>query len=318
MALNEFALIERYFSRSTSNRQDVILGIGDDGALLQVPSNYILAASMDTLVAGQHFPIDTSPHDIGYKSLAVNLSDLAAMGAQPSWLMLALTMPDNNAVWLEEFSGGLFELADLFNMQLVGGDTTRGPLTITVQVQGFVPVKQALCRHGAMPGDKIYVSGTLGDAGLGLQVALGKRQIESDEKNFLLQRLNRPTPRVELGLLLRGLATSAIDISDGLFADLSHILSKSKVGARIFADQLPLSTALRSQLPLQEAYRYALVSGDDYELCFTVPPEHESEFLLKISQQNTLCSCIGEICVMPGLEVVGFSEKIIRSGFQHF
>lgn len=315
--LDEFSLIEKYFKNQKMSRPDVLLGIGDDAALVNIPSNCQLVLSMDTLIEGIHFPSLTSPFDIGYKALAVNLSDLAAMGAEPAWLMLALTLPEVNTQWLDEFTNGLYQLANQFNVQLIGGDTTRGPLAVTIQVHGFVPPHQALCRHGAKVGDKIYVSGTLGDAGLGLQIALNNSNLPIQDKLFVLQRLNKPTPRIRLGILLREIATSAIDISDGLLADLNHILKSSHVGAHITAKNIPLSHVLQN-LPLAEAQQLSLTAGDDYELCFTIPPENEKELMLRLYDLEINCCCIGKIEKEPGLRISGFSGDLPSLGFQHF
>lgn len=317
LKLDEFSLIDHYFKNSTLARADVLLGIGDDAALLQVPINQLLVLSMDTLVEGVHFPVDTLPFNIGYKALAVNLSDLAAMGAEPAWITLALTLPTLDATWLKDFAEGLFSLAKQFNVQLIGGDTTRGPLTITIQAHGFVPSQKVLSRQGAKIGDKIYVSGTLGDAGLGLQVALKKCDLTDDDKQVVLQRLNAPTPRVELGMLLREFASSAIDISDGLLADLSHVLKASQVGAHIIVEDLPLSSILH-KLPSEKAHELALTAGDDYELCFTIPIEKEKEFLASLSHLDVSCRCIGEIKKEEGLRLSGLSNKLTRLGFRHF
>lgn len=311
---SEFDLIKRYFQNKTTQRADVVLGIGDDAALLQIPPNVLLAAAMDTMVAGRHFPPETTPYDIAYKALAVNLSDLAAMGAEPAWLTLALTMPESDSAWLQQFSDGLSSLAKRYDMQLIGGDTTCGPLTVTIQAHGFVPRELALTRSGAKPGDKIYVSGTLGDAGLGLLAAQGQRDLPEQDKEFVLQRLYKPEPRVEAGLALRGIASSAIDISDGLLADLQHILDASKAGAMIDANKLPLSPALKNNLTDDEAKRLALTAGDDYELCFTVPVKHEEKF--KSLQMK--CVCIGEITAKTGLELQGYQGEIKHAGYQHF
>ncbi|HVE44057.1 MAG TPA: thiamine-phosphate kinase [Gammaproteobacteria bacterium] len=315
--MDEFSLIEKYFKNQKISRPDVLLGIGDDAALVSAPLNCLLVLSIDTLIEGIHFTPQTLPLDIGHKALAVNLSDLAAMGAEPAWLTLALTLPEVNTQWLDGFTSGLYQLANQFNMQLIGGDTTRGPLTVTIQAHGFVPPHQALCRHGAKVGDKIYVSGTLGDAGLGLQVALNNRNIPIQDKLFVLQRLNKPTPRIQLGILLREIATSAIDISDGLLADLNHILKSSHVGAQITAKNLPLSRALQ-RLPLAEAQKLSLTAGDDYELCFTIPPENEKELMTRLSHLEINCCCIGEIEAEPGLRISGFSGDLSTLGFQHF
>ncbi|HEY9051270.1 MAG TPA: thiamine-phosphate kinase, partial [Gammaproteobacteria bacterium] len=243
--MSEFDLINHYFKAIDNRRPDVALGIGDDCAVLQVPDGHELAVSTDTLVAGVHFPLTTSAEDIGYKALAVNLSDLAAMGAEPAWMMLSLTMPNENADWLSGFVKGFRQLMDQYHLQLVGGDTTRGPLSITVQVFGFLPKGKALRRDAAKPGNLIYVSGTLGDAGLGLKKILN--EIQSDHTlQYCIERLNRPTPRITLGKALLSLSRCAIDISDGLLADLGHIVEESSCAAIIHIHQLPLSDELKN------------------------------------------------------------------------
>ncbi|MFM2322595.1 MAG: thiamine-monophosphate kinase [Pseudomonadota bacterium] len=321
--MNEFDLIQNFFNRGKKNRTDVVLGIGDDAALLQVPLGQQLVVSTDTLVAGRHFPENTSPADIAYKALAVNLSDLAAMGAEPAWILLALTLPSVNEIWLKEFSQGFFSLMQDFRLQLVGGDMTCGPLSITVQALGFVPAGKALCRLGARPGDRLYVSGTLGDAGLALAylrketslVSLTQQQIE-----WLMQRLNRPKPRVELGLALRNIATSAIDISDGLVADLNHILAANQLGATIQLADLPLSAVLQ-QWPREQAWSLALSAGDDYELCFTVPESCEIALQSHVKAIHSTCICIGQIKKEPGLSIIRQDGSLLaleKTGFQHF
>lgn len=318
-SISEFSLIEKYFTLKQSiNRSDVLISIGDDAAVVKTPPDQLLVITTDTLVTGKHFPIATTAFDIGYKALAVNLSDLAAMGAEPSWITLALSMPDINAAWLEEFSNGLFKLANQFGVQLVGGDTTQGPLTVTIQAHGFVPPTQIIKRNGALPGDKIYVSGTLGNAGLGLQIALGNLQLPNDEEKKILTYLNRPNPRVSLGIALRDIATSAIDISDGLLADLNHILKSSGVGASIDVTQIPLSAILLNHLSLSAAQKLAMTAGDDYELCFTVPPEHESKLIAMLKEQQITCYCIGTIENTNELNLLGYDGEINNFGFEHF
>lgn len=319
MLLHEFDVITRYFSQTFPDRADVIFGIGDDAALCIPPKGMQLAIAIDTLIAGVHFPQTTAPKDIGYKALAVNLSDMAAMGATPAWMTLALTCPpDTTENWLADFSSGLRELAEDYQVSLIGGDTTTGPLTITIQVTGFVPAQLALYRHGAQPGDGIYVTGTLGDAGLGLASiqqqfslpALAQHQVES--------RLNRPTPRLQAGQALRGIANSAIDVSDGLVADLGHILAASQVGASIYLDQLPLSTVLREQLSLESAWQLALSAGDDYELCFTVP-QHQEKLLSKILRRDSYTR-IGLIEASLGLRCFDANGQAFIpqiKGYQH-
>lgn len=304
MKLTEFDIISQFFSQKNSRRDDVILGIGDDAAIISVPPDQQLVVTMDTLVAGVHFPLDTHPYDIGYKTAAVNLSDLAAMGATPAWATLALTLPEADAEWLKAFSHGLFELLSKYHVQLIGGDLTKGPLTLTLQAHGFTPAGKALTRRGAKPGDLIFVSGTLGDAALGLQIAQKKISIEPHLAQYAINRLNRPEPRVELGIALRDKAHAAIDISDGLTADLQHILTLSNVGAKLDVEKIPLSPALKS-LPFESALSLALSGGDDYELCVTVPPH------LQNALPNTL-TLIGVITENLGL------NGIPTKGYQHF
>jgi thiamine-monophosphate kinase len=322
MLFNEFDLIQRFFNQAPSNRKDVILGIGDDAALLQVPLGQQLVASTDTLVSGRHFPENTSPADIGYKALAVNLSDLAAMGAEPAWVLLALTIPNANEIWLRKFTEGFFPLVQRFQLQLVGGDMTQGSLTITFQALGFVPPGKAIGRVGARAGDRIYVTGTLGDAGLALESINKKNYLGLTSAQILnaMQRLNRPEPRVEMGLALRDIASSAIDVSDGLAADLGHILSANQVGAIVQLEKLPLSESLQA-LPSEKAWRLALSSGDDYELCFTVPESHERALQQHLTVLNTPYTCIGSIKKEPGLILLGKNGStfsIDKTGFQHF
>lgn len=322
MSLNEFDLIQRFFNPPTKHRKDVILGIGDDAAILQVPFDQQLIVSTDTLVSGRHFPENTSPADIGYKALAVNLSDLAAMGAEPAWVLLALTLPNSNEEWLRKFTEGFFPLLQNFQLQLVGGDITQGPLTITFQALGFVPPGKALSRVGAKVGDRIYVTGTLGDAGLALESMNKENSFDLSSSQFfsVMQRLNRPVPRVEIGYALRDIASSAVDISDGLAADLSHILSMNQVGALLQLEKLPLSDSLQT-LPSEKAWQLALSSGDDYELCFTVPESNERKLQLHLSALSTPYTCIGSIKKQPGLILLDKNESVFKMdklGFQHF
>lgn len=322
MMLNEFDLIQHFFNQEPSNRKDVILGIGDDAALLQMSLGQQLVVTTDTLVSGRHFSENTSPADIGYKALAVSLSDLAAMGAEPAWILLALTLPNANEIWLKKFSDGFFPLMQRFQLQLVGGDMTQGPLTITVQALGFVPPGKALCRIGAYAGDRIYVTGTLGDAGLALETISKEDSLGLTSSQILavMQRLNRPEPRVEIGLALRNIASSTIDISDGLAADLGHILSVNQVGAILQLEKLPLSDSVRA-LPPERAWQLALSSGDDYELCFTVPESQERALQQHLTALNTPYTCIGTIKKESGLILLGKNGStfnIDRTGFQHF
>ena len=322
MAYSEFSLIDEYFKNRTLIREDVVLGIGDDAAVTAIPPGYELVTAVDTLVNNVHFPKDTQAFDIGYKSLAVNLSDMAAMGAEPVWATLALTMPDVDKSWLQQFCNGFFSLAERHRVQLIGGDTTQGPLTITVQVMGLVPQGQALKRAGAKVGDRVFVSGQLGDAALALQMLQHSTQLKvSDEqKAMLLNKLNRPQPRTELGIALRGIASSVIDVSDGLAADLGHILEVSNVGAVVDVDQLPVSDELIRSKESREIETLALAGGDDYELCFTVPFE-KLPVIEQIKQQLKInVTAIGQIEEQQGLRVTcnGVSIDITQTGYRHF
>jgi thiamine-monophosphate kinase len=317
--LSEFSLIKHYFSKLTAQRDDVLLGISDDCALLSCPTNQSIAVSIDTLVEGVHFFADVCPKTLGHKSLAVGLSDLAAMGAKPAWFTLALSLPEVDRDWLKSFSTGLAELAVQHNIQLVGGDTTRGPLTISIQVHGIVDPEKALKRSAAKVGDLVYVTGTLGDAGLALQAKLNSEHYSSlpeADLDYAIVRLEQPTPRVEIGQKLLGLASAAIDISDGLAADLGHILEQSGVGATIELNKLPLSETLK-KLAYQNACELALSSGDDYELCFTIPKQHQNELETVLGDQ---CTLIGVIEQQTGLRLLDSGEKrnIKEGGYDHF
>jgi len=319
MPLSEFQLIANYFTRQSVLRADVALGIGDDAALLRVPAGQCLAVSIDTLVEGVHFLPDIAPADLGYRALAVNLSDLAAMGAQPAWATLAITVPRVDESWLAQFSGGFFALAQQHNVQLVGGNTTRGPLSISVQVHGFVPETQALRRSGAQPGDLIFVTGTLGDAAIGLQAALRKIVLDPAQAQRAAQRWLRPVPRVAEGLALREVASACIDISDGLLADLGHVCDASQVGARIAVEQVPVSTLF------QEAGRrdwsLTLCAGDDYELCFTAAPERRAHVKEIFSAYACGVTCIGVIEAAPGVRCEMHDGRLFvpaTRGYDHF
>lgn len=319
-AISEFSIIEKYFARLTQQRDDVLLGVGDDCALLKCPQDHVMAVSIDTLVEGVHFFTDVDPVSLGHKSLAVGLSDLAAMGATPAWFTLALTLPEVNEKWLKGFSQGLAELAAEYNMQLVGGDTTRGPLTISIQVHGFVKSEQAIRRDSAKLGDMIYVTGSLGDAGTALKLKSGQWDgdtLTNEDKHYLQQRLEKPTPRVAIGQRLKSIASAAIDISDGLLADLGHILKQSGVGARLDLDKLPVSSVLKKIEP-QTAQQLALTSGDDYEICFTASPQHFSE----IEQQfKGECTRIGMITDDKALYYIDNTNELIEltgTGYDHF
>ncbi|OGT41435.1 MAG: thiamine-phosphate kinase [Gammaproteobacteria bacterium RIFCSPHIGHO2_12_FULL_37_34] len=319
--MHEFDIITTYFTHQSLHRADVIYGIGDDAALVTAPLHQELVITTDTLVSGVHFPLSTSPYDIGYKSLAVNLSDLAAMGATPAWITLALTIEQADKQWLEAFSRGLLTLAKRYHIQLIGGDLTHGPLSITIAAFGFAPPQQTLLRKNAKPGDLIYVTGTLGDAGLALDHLKKNIQLNNQDQPYLMMRFNQPEPRVETGELLRNIAHAAIDISDGLAADLGHILEQSKVGATVYVDQLPLSPALTRALPQEEAIKFALTKGDDYELCFTVPIDKQATLEKKLASQTCPYTCIGSITTQPGLLLYyqdGRQYHGKTAGYQHF
>lgn len=319
MSLAEFALIERIRARS-KGRDDIVLGIGDDAALLQPLAGHLLAVTADTLNSGVHFPPETQPADIGWKTLAVNLSDLAAMGATPAWGTLALSLPQADAAWIDAFADGFFALADAHAWRLIGGDTTRGPLSLSVTAFGQVPPGQALRRDGAQVGDDIWVSGTLGDAAAALQLwQRGEldvtRPATDGDLEFLRQRLLRPTPRVALGMALRGIATAAVDVSDGLLADLGHIAARSGVGAWIDTQALPISAALKAVLASKEAQGCALRGGDDYELCFTAPAASHQAVMAVSALCCVPLTRIGQIRRELGVSCEGATDV---GGYQHF
>ncbi len=309
MALAEFNLIRQYFTRPVQHK-NTRLSVGDDCALLSVPEGYELAITTDTMVENVHFFADVLPEQLGHKLLAVNLSDLASMGAEPVAITLALTMPKVDTNWLDAFAKGLFALADKYQLDLIGGDTTSGPLTLSIQAMGLVPKNQALRRSAAKVGDLIYVTGQLGDAGLGLKI---KQGYLTQNTHRAMQRFNTPQPRIKEGLAIRTLANACIDISDGLAQDLGHILNKSAVGARLDYNLLPLSIEVSDYMQQTDDWQMPLIAGDDYELCFTIPAQH-------VPQLNIACTCIGVIEEMHGLRLVrnGISEIFDSSGFEHF
>ncbi len=320
MSLSEFEAIAAYFDTPAlaPNTADVALGIGDDGAVLEVPPEQQLVVVADTLVEGIHFPVDCPPEWIAHRALGANLSDIAAMGAAPRWYTLCISLPQLNRHWLEEFCRALAAAAPA-GLSLVGGDTTRGPLTVSVQILGLVPRGKALRRSGAQPGDGIYVTGQLGDAAAGLAVqqadAGGDPRFET-----LLRRFSHPTGRLREGALLRGVATSCIDISDGLLADLGHICQQSAVAAHVQLDQLPLSPALRDWAG-DRALVFATGGGDDYELCFTLPPSQEPGLRHVFAAQGLQLTRIGEMVVGVGVHCFdgqGAPCAFMRSGYEHF
>jgi thiamine-monophosphate kinase len=315
--MSEFDLIRRHLTGLGRRRTDVLVDVGDDCALLQVPAGRELAATTDTLVSGVHFFPDCDPEALGWKSLAVNLSDLAAVGADAAWVTLALTLPDADEAWLSAFAGGFADLAESAGVRLVGGDLTRGPLSITVQAHGLVPAGKALRRGGARPGDLICVSGTLGDAGLALRQMTSGGAVDASMR----RRLERPTPRLRLGAALRDVASSAIDLSDGLLSDLGHILAASDAGAEIERERLPLSGTLSAALIEESDWRLPLASGDDYELCFTLPPALEARLPALAEAGACDLAVIGSIVPAPGLRVLrpdGSEWTPDGRGFDHF
>lgn len=321
---NEFSIIEQYFKRAQTQRPDVALGIGDDGAVTQIQPDHELVTVTDTMVSGVHFDDTTPARAIGHKAVAVNLSDLAAMGAEPCWISLALTLPSADAQWLHEFAAGLHEICQYYDCELIGGDTTRGPLTITVTALGQLPKHSALTRRGAKPGDWLYVSGPLGDAGLGLDITQQRFPSPGPHLQKLVERLHYPTPRVALGQSLRGVASACIDVSDGLLADLTHILTASEVSAEVELDKLPLSMAMTETLPQEEAYKKALTAGDDYELCFTVEEHNRGRLETLTAHLKQKPICIGRIhkSTTPRVMFKLFGEEhpidIANTGYNHF
>lgn len=324
----EFDLIELIRERTAQPRGDVLLGMGDDAALLKPPAGQQLVACTDTLVEDVHFSRGTAPADLGWKSLAVNLSDLAAMGATPAWAMLALTLPQDGRRYVESFADGFAQLARAHAVALVGGDTTQGPLSITVSAFGFVPEGRALLRSGARVDHAVFVTGTLGDAA-GALCCLDRGDpragallsAPANTREELLVRLRRPEPRIDAGLALRDLASACIDVSDGLLADLAHICAASEVGAVIEADALPLSSALLAMFDADERRSFALNGGDDYELCFTASVDRADRIAADFARLGFGATRIGRIVAESGVrlrDANGNALTIPRHGWQHF
>lgn len=315
---SEFDLIYKYFSRATNHTR---LGVGDDAALIEVMSGHELAISADMLVAGTHFFNDTDARKLGWKSLAVNISDMAAMGAEPKWATLAIAFPDADESWIADFAEGFFACAHQFGVDLIGGDTTRGPLCISVQIMGQVPAGKAIKRSGAKVGDDIWVSGKLGDAALALNHLLGKHPLTDDVLDQTMPALLEPEPRVLLGLALRDIAHSAIDVSDGLLADLGHILKASKVGAMVNLAVIPCSDILRQHMNHPFLRNMLLAGGDDYELCFTAAISDRAKIQAIGNELDLPLSRIGEICDTELLTVQdanGNTMELGKTGFDHF
>ena len=318
----EFDLIQRIRQRA-GTRDDVVLGIGDDAALLQPPVGRQLVVAMDALNAGVHFPVDTTPADIGWKALAVNLSDLAAMGAEPAWCTLSLSLPEPDAAWLDAFLDGFLDLADRHRVSLVGGDTTRGPLSVCVTVHGFVEPERALRRDGARVGDDVWVTGTLGDAAAALSHLLAGQGTlaEAEPLAALRRRLDRPEPRVAVGLALAGIAHAAIDVSDGLLADLGHVARASGVSIHVDVDALPTSDPLQATLDAEARRALQATGGDDYELCFTAPVHARDRIVSLAARLGQGIARIGRVTEGEGVHAhradgTGWHPR--RSGYSHF
>ena len=314
--MSEFDLIKRYFTRPAPSAS---LGVGDDAALLTISEGMELAVSTDMLVSGTHFLPDTDPFLLGHKTLAVNLSDLAAMGAVPRWATLALSLPGKNENWLQRFSDGFFSLANEHGVELIGGDTTRGPLNLCVTIMGEVPKGKALRRSGAIAGDDIWVSGIPGMAALGLAYLQGKTELPEDDRIFCLAALHKPQPQVALGLALHGIAHSAIDISDGLLADLGHILESSSLGAELQFDAIPKMTS--GNIATELLQQCVLSGGDDYELCFTAPVAKRAQIEAIALQLQVPLTRIGLTRAEQGCVVRTAEGDVIttrESGYDHF
>lgn len=324
----EFDQIDLIRERCTVARADVRLGIGDDAAILGVPAGHDLVACTDTMVAGVHFPAQMRARDLGWKSLAVNLSDLAAMGATPAWALLALTLPESDRAFVADFAEGFAELAAQHRVALVGGDTTRGPLSVTVVAHGFLPPDRALRRDGAQVGDLVFVSGTLGDAAAGLRCldprdphAQSLFNAAPDTREFLVERLHRPTPRIAIGVALREFASACIDISDGLLADLGHVAARSDVGIEIDALPLPASSALLALFDADERLALQAAGGDDYELAFCVPAAHVAAMQRDLARLGGGATRIGRVVAGQGVRLLdadGSEIPLRRAGWEHF
>jgi len=319
--MNEFEIIDEFLALKAKNRKDVIQGVGDDCALLKVPRGQRLAVSMDTLISGVHFLPDCNAADIAHKAIAVNLSDLAAAGAEPAWITLSISMPEYDPQWLQAFHQGLKRMVDHFGIQIIGGDTCKGALSITIQAHGFVP-QQVFCRRNtAKAGELICVTGPLGDAALGLLVA--QKKLTSEDKSveeYLLKKYQTPYPRVAAGIALRSRATAGIDISDGLLADVAHISRASNVGVLLRWERVPLSDEAKSIADKSLLMKSALFGGDDYELCFTVKEDELEATQQALETVGTQCVAIGRMTGKPGVRVLDQDDevKISEFGFQHF
>lgn len=316
--MNEFALIDTFFKCIPHDRDDVVFGVGDDAACLEIPQGMQLLVSCDTLVADIHFLPSWDAYDIACKAVMVNLSDMAAMAASPCWLTLALTLPEFNADWLQRFSQGLYDSLRPYHVALVGGDMTRGPLSMTLTIHGLVPSGKAVRRGGAKPGDRIFVSGDLGAAALAVAF-LNQQELDGNDRAELMQKLLHPKPRIDLNPYLQAFASAAIDISDGLSADLHHLCLSSNAGACITLDAIPVHPLVKKYQ--HDAIAFALRGGDDYELCFTVPAQQEKKLLNALALAGISCYPIGVIEAEPGLRGKDASGAIVplsTQGYSHF
>jgi len=319
---SEFELIASHFTHAAPRS---LLGVGDDAALIRPARGQVLAVAADMLVGGRHFFMDADPASVGHKALAVNLSDMAAMGAMPRWATLGIALPKADEHWVAAMARGFMACARRYGVELVGGDTTRGPHNLCVQIIGEVPARRALRRDGARPGDEIWVSGTLGDAALAVSARCGGTRLKPAERKAAQRRLDWPQPRVALGLALRGIARSAIDVSDGLIADLGHICERSKVAAAVELERLPCSALLRRRRGQPAALAALLGGGDDYELCFTAAPRRHADVLRAAVRTATPVTCIGRVLRAPGdahgvvvMDRDGLPLRPARAGFDHF
>lgn len=316
MSLGEFEIIARYFA-AHDHRADVLLGVGDDAAVLDVRGDRKLVVATDTIVAGVHFPPQTKAADIGYRALAVNLSDLAAMGAEPAWMTLSLSLPSASESWIADFAGGLFELAGRHQVVLVGGDTVRGPLVVTVQLAGWIEPDRWLTRCGAKPGDVLMISGVPGEAAAGLRVIQQQLPL-AEAAAHLQQRFLRPQPRVALGRRLRTIASAAMDVSDGLLTDLAKLCAASNCGAQLDVDRLPQSAAMRGLFSADECLDYALAGGDDYEILFTAAPKQAAALTARAGEPPL--TKIGVMTAGQGVQCTrgGAPFTPRRAGYDHF
>lgn len=317
--MNEFSLIDVFFKKPAIQREDVIYGIGDDAACLQVPLGQQLFVTTDTLVAEVHFLSSHDPFDIAFKAVMVNVSDIAAMAATPCWASLALTIPEYNFDWLSRFSDGLHDALRQFGISLIGGDTTRGPLSITITMHGMAPAGKAVRRKGARPGDLIWVSGELGAAALAVSF-LNSQDIEQTDRAILMQKLQRPQARVDLTPILQRFATSAIDISDGLAADLNHMCEAGEVGACLYSANIPVHP-LVIKYQDDKSIDFSISGGDDYELCFTTPAHVRDELIVSLQQSGLRCYVVGVIEDTPGMRAMNAAGDVVTltpAGFSHF